>query len=370
MLALVAVRSTAALVLLAQLACGGDKSVDPIDDPAVPTTITANSSTSLTGVAGAVVSPSPSVVVKDQNGAPIAGVTVTFDVTGGGGVVLGSSVATDASGVATVGSWTLGATAGPNTLTASTGTLTPVTFTATGTAVTVNPCTVRASHTPGTTSTGSLATTDCLLDDGSFLDFFSMTLGEANAYLFRESAAFDSYLFLATSDGAVIAENDDESLTSKNSTIKALLPAGSYLLGASSLFPGITGSYSITSSTTSTAVTGCQLVFVTRNVSTSQSVEASDCLRTPPPAAPIYGDQYFIFIRAGQSITATMTSIQVDAYLEILDGDGNRVASNDNRDATTKDSELSFTAAVTNYYRLFAQAAVNSQTGNYSLTIQ
>lgn len=60
----------------------------------------------------------PSVVVRDQRGVVMAGVTVTFAVSGGGGSATGLSATTDANGVATVGTWTLGATAGTNTLTA------------------------------------------------------------------------------------------------------------------------------------------------------------------------------------------------------------------------------------------------------------
>ena len=69
---------------------------------------------------------------------------MTFTVTGGagtinngGGLVAGPlSVATDASGIATLNAWSLGATAGANSLTAAVGGLSgsPVTFTATGTA--------------------------------------------------------------------------------------------------------------------------------------------------------------------------------------------------------------------------------------------
>lgn len=60
----------------------------------------------------------PAVLVKDQKGNPMAGVSVTFSVSGGGGSVTGPSVLTNSSGVATVGAWVLGPTAGPNTLTA------------------------------------------------------------------------------------------------------------------------------------------------------------------------------------------------------------------------------------------------------------
>src|SRR5207253_2035121 len=99
-------------------------------------TIAANSPTSQTAGAGTAVASPPSVIVKDANGNAVGGVAVTFAVAPGNGTVTGGSQTTNASGVATVGSWTLSATAGSNTLTATSGSLTgsPVTFTATGTA--------------------------------------------------------------------------------------------------------------------------------------------------------------------------------------------------------------------------------------------
>src|SRR2546429_4111952 len=62
--------------------------------------------------------------------------TLFRSVAPGNGTITGGSQTTNASGVATVGSWTLSPTAGQNTLTATSGTLSgsPVTFTATGTA--------------------------------------------------------------------------------------------------------------------------------------------------------------------------------------------------------------------------------------------
>jgi hypothetical protein len=98
------------------------------------TTIAANSSTSLTGTVGSAATPRPSVKVTDAQGNGVSGVTVTFAVTQGGGSVSGATPATDAQGVATVGNWTLGATAGSgnNKLTATVSGLSgsPVEFTA------------------------------------------------------------------------------------------------------------------------------------------------------------------------------------------------------------------------------------------------
>lgn len=123
-------RAAAAAVLLA-LSCA-DGVTEPL--PPVPTEISANSSTSLTAVAGAAVTELPSVIVRDQRGDPMGGVAVTFAVTSGGGSATGESAVTNSSGVATVGGWTLGTTAGTNTLTAAADNLPAVTFVATGTA--------------------------------------------------------------------------------------------------------------------------------------------------------------------------------------------------------------------------------------------
>jgi hypothetical protein len=100
----------------------------------VATQIALNAGDKQTASAGAKISTAPSVIVKDAKGHAVPGVSVTFAVTTGGGFVAGSPVKTDASGIAAVTSWTLGATAGANTLTATSVGLTgsPVTFTATG----------------------------------------------------------------------------------------------------------------------------------------------------------------------------------------------------------------------------------------------
>lgn len=75
-------------------------------------------------------------IVKDSGNNPVSGVNVTFGNVTGGGTITGSDQVTDGNGIATLGSWTLGATAGTNTLTATVAGLTDITFTATGTAAT------------------------------------------------------------------------------------------------------------------------------------------------------------------------------------------------------------------------------------------
>ncbi|HEX8271168.1 MAG TPA: Ig-like domain-containing protein, partial [Longimicrobiaceae bacterium] len=98
-----------------------------------PASMAVNAGDAQTAVAGSAVATAPSVRVTDGSGNPVSGVSVTFAVATGGGSVTGATQTTDAAGIATVGSWTLGTTAGANTLTATAGSLS-ATFTATGTA--------------------------------------------------------------------------------------------------------------------------------------------------------------------------------------------------------------------------------------------
>src|SRR5205807_1546182 len=114
---------------------------------------------SQSATAGTAVSTPPSVIVKDASGNPVAQVAVTFAVAARSEERRGGNETTNASGVATVGSWTLSATAGPNTLTATSTGLSgsPVTFSATGTAGTA--ATMAANSPTSQSATAGTAVT-------------------------------------------------------------------------------------------------------------------------------------------------------------------------------------------------------------------
>lgn len=88
--------------------------------PDVPAIITKTSTDPQTGTVGVAVGSPPAVHVTDQFNNPTPGITVNFVVIGGGGSTTGASPSTNASGNATIGSWTPGSTApGPNQLSAT-----------------------------------------------------------------------------------------------------------------------------------------------------------------------------------------------------------------------------------------------------------
>jgi hypothetical protein len=98
-------------------------------------------------VVGTAVAVPPSVRVTDAYGNPVAGIEVTF-LPDAGGSVFGGTRTTGADGLATVSSWVLGGSPGPNTLTASAAGIPPVSFRATATAAPVTPiATIKPSET-------------------------------------------------------------------------------------------------------------------------------------------------------------------------------------------------------------------------------
>jgi hypothetical protein len=101
---------------------------------ALPASIEVAAGDGQIGLTGDPINIPPAVLVRDGAGRPFAGAEVSFAVTGGTGSATGTTVTTDAEGVAEVGSWILGS--GANNLSATVAgsgiTGNPVTFTATG----------------------------------------------------------------------------------------------------------------------------------------------------------------------------------------------------------------------------------------------
>ena len=116
----------AAVASLALASCGGGDQVTP-DAPAAVVIHSGDGQTASTGTeAGEPVR----VRVTAQSGSGLSGVSVTFQVTVGGGSVPSSSAVTDANGIASPGRWTMGAP-GPQELRASVPGLDPAVFHAT-----------------------------------------------------------------------------------------------------------------------------------------------------------------------------------------------------------------------------------------------
>jgi adhesin/invasin len=94
-----------------------------------PNSIAVSAGNNQVGAAGTALPESLAVIVRDQAGQPLGGVTVAFTVLAGGGTVSPVTRATGADGIAKTRR-TLGSIAGAQTVLATAGSLTPVQFSA------------------------------------------------------------------------------------------------------------------------------------------------------------------------------------------------------------------------------------------------
>jgi Bacterial Ig-like domain (group 1) len=320
----------------------------------------------------------PAVTVRDAAGNPVSGITVIFAVGTGGGSLTGGTQVTNASGVATVGSWTLG-TVGPQTLTATAGTLPPVTFNATATRRAA--CSVATPHPFGGTSNGTLATTDCRLSGGEYVDFWTTTVSPAGAYVFTQVATaptgttpIDAYLLLYGPDGWIVGFNDDADPASNptlstDSRLKVLLPSANYVPATTSFDVGEVGNYALTSAPTAASISNCEQVFVARGITTTQALATTDCNFSGAGNPPFYSDDVATFLRQGQSVTISMNSTDFDAALEVLNANGTLLMSNNDANGTTN-AQIVFVSPADNFYIIVPTSHLSAATGAYTLIIQ
>jgi hypothetical protein len=227
-----------------------------------------------------------------------------------------------------------------------------------------------------------LSVADCRLSDGSFVDFYTVSIPTAGTYVFSQSStAFDSYLAFLTEADVLLGVNDDIELgVNTNSSLKMLLPAGDFLIAANAYDVNATGPYTLTSAASPDPITNCEdhasralqggaFVFAMRGISSPQALQTTDCTSNGN-----FSDRYVIIVFANQPVTVSMTSADVDSYLDISkfnqDGSLSVVASNDDIDSSTKNARIIFSPTVSDYYVITARSPSAGVTGAYTLGIQ
>ena len=160
-------RGLAAAIVVVLAGCGGGGDGEPAPSP-VPASIAVSAGDAQSARYGTAVAVSPAVTVRDARGAAVAGVDVSFTASAGGGTVTGATARTNASGLATVGSWTLGPAPGANTLRAAVGSL-ATSFTATATTGPASSIAVQAGNAQVAAAGASVPVPpSVLVTDGTF----------------------------------------------------------------------------------------------------------------------------------------------------------------------------------------------------------
>jgi hypothetical protein len=168
----------------------------------LPPQISPSAGNNQTAPAGTAVATPPAVFVQDAYGNPAGGVTVTFAVASGGGSITGATATTNAAGIATVGSWTLGTVAGSDTLTA------------TAPGFSGSPLTITASAVPGPSTQLVFGTQPSDVVPGQFISPAVTVLVE------------DRFGNVVTSDSSTVSialsSNPNNAVLKGNTTVQAV----------------------------------------------------------------------------------------------------------------------------------------------------
>lgn len=170
-------------VLLLAACGGGDTAAPPTPptppSPPTPATVAISAGDGQVAEPSTDVTTAPSVVVRSSSGAAVPNIVVTFFVDSGGGTITSPSATTDAAGVATPGSWRLGAREGPQVLVATVSGITPVRIRATSRvpAVTIGTGTLASGGgTITVTRSGLLSGTTLAIPSGALTGSATISL--------------------------------------------------------------------------------------------------------------------------------------------------------------------------------------------------
>ena len=348
-------RPIARTLLLAALAAGCESSVEPTREIEIMLVEGGGQGANV----GSALAVAPVVRVVDAQGDPMAGVRVNFAITSGGGSITGTSVNTDASGRAALGSWTIGSV-GENQVTASVTGVEPFVISAVGR------CAVGQTIAIDETVAGNLASTDCRFANGEYTDRFTFTTETQRAVRFSQaSSSVNSFLELQGT-GNVVAFNNDRQDGTDDAGFKVLLAPGNYDLNPSTTEAGEAGAYTVTAAAAPESEAGCDIVFAVPGIETVQALETTDCV-----SQGYRYDAIAVYLHAGETYTITMNSPTFDTYLQLLTYEnGALVDENDNISGSSTNARMSYKPTTSGFYLIAAQGATTNELGNYTLIIQ
>ncbi|MGH7528774.1 MAG: Ig-like domain-containing protein [Gemmatimonadales bacterium] len=308
-----------------------------------------------------------SFIVLNGNGDPLGGVSVTWSVTPVGGASFNPPTGpTDGDGMART-TVTLGTAVGNVVILGTVqGLQQPVTYHA----EVLDPCGVITAYTLGETVSGALSTTDCNIL-GYYNDFYQIDLAadQQSLRINQTSTAIDSWVELYRVTGELIGFHDDIiPEVNKNSQLDVVVvPGGSFAIAATSWGTGEVGAYTLRATQRVASFDNCGLAWVTRGVTVTDSVRTTDCADTA--GGTDYYDFVALWLDAGDVLTVTQRSTELNPRLELHFGDGALLVANDDSATGTTDAFISFTVDQTGPYVILPGTSAAGETGAYTLEL-
>ena len=212
----------------------------------------------------------------------------------------------------------------------------------------------------GQTVSGSITSTDCRLADGSFADKFVLTLTEATPVRISMIASVDAFLILQNATTGAIIAKDDDGNGDTNARIEQIIPAGRYVIVATTFGAADFGDYQLS---VSRAAPACLTATpIGSDATVSGTLAATACML--PDSS--FVDRYTLTVANSTIFTATMHSDVFDSFLFVESTTGESIQRNDNGGGG-RDAKISTTLAAGSYI-IYANSASAREVGAYTLT--
>ncbi len=204
---------------------------------------------------------------------------------------------------------------------------------------------------------GTLSSTDTVLDNGEYIDVYELELNagqEVNIAL--ESNDFDTYLIVQSPEETSF-ENDDAVETnaqySSNITIPVIV-TGTYKVGVTSYEAATQGSYSLVISKQDAVYDGLA----------EEQLQTGDAQFDSGEFYDVYDYDF----EAGEHITLALSSSQFDPYLLVVSPSGQR-QENDDYAGQSHLSRLDFDVAETGTWKVYVSSYEQGESGAYQLVV-
>jgi len=301
------------------------------------------------------------VTLTGNDGQPLAGVPVKWQVTGGSATLSNAVRTTDGAGRSRVQA-TLGLALSPIAVLATAGNLPAATFSATSKVVPFG---------LGRTTSAALDAGSCTFQGGGSFDAYTLTLpGSATFTVWLASDSFDTELEMVDEQFSLGGAFNLDSVPGggvTNSFLKMIAAAGAYGIAAFAQNLGGSGSYTLTTAAAPVYADSClNDTWVTRGVTTQQELKTTDCVDT---TGPYYFDSFQMVLVSGQTVTITEMSTAFDAELFLHSTSGAVVFDNNSGGGTNARLSYTNTSSGAEVLSIRPSTAAVGATGAYTLTI-
>lgn len=229
-------------------------------------------------------------------------------------------------------------------------------------------CTKLGTLTLGDTLVDSVSSNTCRLTDGTYADFYTVAVdSQTKLAVSLRSHGQSAFLWLTDSTQALTALTTLTQSPDTSATLSLLLAPGTYRLAVNSYNSSPSGPFSVIATRDTTALHGCNPLWVTPGITTTQTITGADCNLGPTGTSYLY-HLYLFMIQVGGELKLTEHSTGFSPEVLVVSQSGATVATSA-LDSTGTSAAVDYVPAGQDALLLWVGSSDTHQLGTYTLTI-